>query len=141
MWVRQDVAMASSVTGLIHHVELWVPDLDRAAGSWGWLLAELGYRPFQRWADGVSFRLRSSYIVLEQSPDLIPGSHERCRAGLNHLAFHAADRAQVDRLAAAGPQHGWRLLFADRHPHAGGPDQYAAYLENADGYEVEIVAP
>jgi catechol 2,3-dioxygenase-like lactoylglutathione lyase family enzyme len=125
---------------LIHHVELWVPDLDRAAESWGWLLAELGYGPFQRWADGASFQLGSSYIVLERSPDLIPGLHERCRAGLNHLAFHAADRAQVGRLAEAGPQHGWRLLFADRHPHAGGPDQYAAYLENADGYEVEIVA-
>ncbi|MFD2027688.1 hypothetical protein [Promicromonospora aerolata] len=32
------------------------------------------------------------------------------------------------------------LLFPDRHPHAGGPDHYAAYLENEDGYEVEVVA-
>jgi hypothetical protein len=31
-------------------------------------------------------------------------------------------------------------MFPDRHPHAGGPDHYAAYLENTDGFEVELVA-
>jgi hypothetical protein len=31
-------------------------------------------------------------------------------------------------------------MFADRHPYAGGPDHYAAYLENTDGFEVELVA-
>ena len=133
--------MTSPVAGLIHHVELWVPDLERAVDSWGWLLTELGYQPFQRWVHGVSFRLGPAYVVLERSPDLVADGHERCRAGLNHLAFHAASPDQVDQVAADGPAHGWTLLFPDRHPHAGGPDQYAAYLENADGYEVEIVAP
>ncbi|WP_219817000.1 hypothetical protein [Arthrobacter sp. GMC3] len=36
--------------------------------------------------------------------------------------------------------HGWTLMFADEHPHAGGTGHYAAYLENADGFEVELVA-
>jgi hypothetical protein len=40
----------------------------------------------------------------------------------------------------SGHPHGWTLLFPDRHPHAGGPDHYAAYLENTDGFEVELVA-
>ncbi len=31
-------------------------------------------------------------------------------------------------------------MFQDRHPFAGGPDHYAAYLEDDDGYEVELVA-
>ncbi len=31
-------------------------------------------------------------------------------------------------------------MFQDRHPFAGGPDSYAAYLEDDDGYEVELVA-
>jgi catechol 2,3-dioxygenase-like lactoylglutathione lyase family enzyme len=60
--------------------------------------------------------------------------------GLNHLSFHAGTPAFVDRLVDASRQHGWSLLFADRHPYAGGPDTYAAYLEDADGYEVELVA-
>ena len=41
---------------------------------------------------------------------------------------------------AAGPGHGWTPLFADRYPWAGGPEHYAAYLENTDGFEVELVA-
>ena len=127
--------------GQLHHVEIWVPDLDRAVAGWGWLLGQLGYEPFQRWPDGISFRLGSTYLVFEQSPAMTTGSHERVRPGLNHLAFHVADRAQVDALATAAPEHGWSLLFPERHPYAGGPDHYAAYLENADGYEIELVAP
>ena len=59
---------------------------------------------------------------------------------MNHLAFHAGDRARVDALAAAGPVHGWTLLFPETHPNAGGQDHYAAYLTNSDGFEVELVA-
>ncbi|WP_338033876.1 VOC family protein [Kutzneria albida] len=74
----------------------------------------------------------------------VPGAdgtgHERCRPGLNHLAFHVRDRAEVDRLTALAPEHGWRLMFGDRHPHAGGEQHYAAYLEDAQGFEVELVA-
>lgn len=43
-------------------------------------------------------------------------------------------------VAADGPGHGWTLLFPDRHPHAGGPDHYAAYLGNTDGFEAELAA-
>ena len=46
----------------------------------------------------------------------------------------------MDSLAATGPAHGWTLLFPDTHPYAGGPDHYAAYLANTDGFEVELVA-
>ncbi len=126
--------------GALHHLELWVPELDRAIAQWGWLLTELGYLPFQDWPAGRSWRLGASYLVVERSPDLAGGAHDRCRPGLNHLAFHAGGRARVDELVVAGPVHGWSLLFADRHPHAGGPDHYAAYLANTDGFEVELVA-
>lgn len=125
--------------GALHHVELWVPDLDRASASWGWLLGELGYELFQDWPAGRSWRAGATYIVVEQSPDVTGGGHERCRAGLNHLAFHAGDCHQVDRLTTAAQSNGWRLMFADQHPHAGGPEHYAAYLENEDGFEVELV--
>ena len=128
-------------TGTIHHIELWVPDLDRAIASWGWLLDELGYLPFGDWPGGCSWRAGSTYIVLEQSPDRTAGRHDRCRPGLNHLAFHVADPAQIEKLVAVAPSNGWRLMFADRHPHAGGEGHYAAYLENADGFEAELVAP
>ena len=78
--------------------------------------------------------------MLEQSPALIDGHHERRRAGLNHLAFHAGTRRALDRLVNGSAQHGWRLMYADQHPFAGGVDSYAAYLEDDQGYEVELVA-
>src|SRR5262245_5317675 len=126
--------------GTLHHVELWVPDLPRAVAQWGWLLTELGYEQFQDWPAGRSWRRVETYVVVERSPALISDRHDRHYPGLNHLAFHAGDRARVDALATAGPGHGWSLLFADRHPYAGGPEHYAAYLENSDGFEVELVA-
>lgn len=68
------------------------------------------------------------------------GRHERRGAGLNHLAFHLASRAELDALVARSPLHGWALMFPERHPYAGGEEHYAAYLENRDGFEVELVA-
>jgi len=124
----------------VHHVELWVADLGRAEASLGWLFTELGWREHQRWPRGVSWRNGITYVVVEDSPDRLGDRHERTRPGLNHLALHAGDRAELDRITAAAVTHGWRLMFADRHPHAGGPDHVAAYLENDDGFEVELVA-
>jgi catechol 2,3-dioxygenase-like lactoylglutathione lyase family enzyme len=132
--------MTEPVPGMLHHVELWVPDLPRAVASWGWLLESLGYGGYQDWEAGRSWRLGHTYIVVEQSPALTAEVHDRCRPGLNHLAFHVADEAAVEALAAEAPEHGWILMFPDRHPHAGGDGHFAAYLENEDGFEVELVA-
>ena len=35
---------------------------------------------------------------------------------------------------------GWRPLYHDRYPHAGGPEHYAGWLENSAGFKAEIVA-
>ena len=124
----------------LHHVELWVPDLAGALGPWGWLFEELGWTEFQNWEHGRSWRHGETYVVLEQSPALSGDRHDRLAPGLNHLAFSVSGREEVDRLTAQAPDHGWKLLFADRHPHAGGPQSYAAYLEDPWGYEVELGA-
>jgi catechol 2,3-dioxygenase-like lactoylglutathione lyase family enzyme len=124
----------------VHHVELWVADLAAAEKTFGWLFTELGWHEYQRWDRGVSWRRGPSYVVVEDSPARTGERHERTAPGINHLALHAGTRADVDRITAAAPEHGWTLMFADRHPHAGGQHHYAAYLENSDGFEVELVA-
>jgi catechol 2,3-dioxygenase-like lactoylglutathione lyase family enzyme len=128
----------------LHHIELWVPDLARGERSWGWLLTRLGAEPYQSWEHGRSWRWDPAgggvYVVLEQSPAQIGDRHERRAPGLNHLALWAGSPAELDALVAEAPAHGWTLMFADRHPFAGGPAHRAAYLEDADGYEVELVA-
>jgi catechol 2,3-dioxygenase-like lactoylglutathione lyase family enzyme len=126
--------------GSLHHVELWVPDLGRAVANFGWLLECLGYRSYQNWDHGRSWRLGDTYIVIEESPALTAGTHDRLRPGLNHLAFHAGPPASVDHLVTQAVERGWSLLFLDKHPYAGGPQHYAAYLSDPDGFEVELVA-
>ena len=126
--------------GGLHHLELWVEDLDAALPPWRWLLERLGWAPMRTWPGGASWGLGDAYLVLEAGPDVVRGRHERTRPGLNHVAFHAGARAELDALVADAGAQGWRLMFADRHPYAGGPEHYAAYLEDAAGFEVELVA-
>ncbi|MFS0700040.1 VOC family protein [Cellulomonas sp. 179-A 4D5 NHS] len=124
--------------GTLHHVELWVTDLGAAEASLGRLLLRLGYTEAQRWPTGVRYELGETYLVLDAGPD-VTGPHERTRAGLNHLAFHAGSAEDVDALTEASLADGWTLLFADHHPFAGGPQHRAAYLTDLAGFEVELV--
>ena len=126
--------------GHLHHLELWRDDATDADGPWPWLLERLGYTPLDSWATGRSWRLGSSYVVVESGPDHRRGPSDRTRSGLNHLALWGGTRADVDALADDARHHGWHLLFADRHPYAGGPDHYAAFLADDAGFEIELVA-
>jgi catechol 2,3-dioxygenase-like lactoylglutathione lyase family enzyme len=126
----------------IHHVELWVPDLSSSRPRWAWVFERLGWQDFQDWPGGHSWQAPDgAYVVIEQSPDMTSETHDRLRPGMNHLAVTAPSVAVVDEIAADCAGHGWTLMFADRHPHAGGPDHYAAFIADDDGYELEIVAP
>jgi catechol 2,3-dioxygenase-like lactoylglutathione lyase family enzyme len=126
--------------GQLHHIELWVPSIGRSIESIGWLLEEMGYDLFQSFENGRSWRLGQTYIVVEQSPAMTSSTHDRLLPGLNHLAFHAGSKEEVDELVEMAIKNGWSLLFPEKHPHAGGAQHYAAYLANSDGFEVELVA-
>ena len=125
----------------LHHVELWTRDLAAAGDGWHRLLTALGWNEGDSWTDGRSWaHPDGTYLVLEHSPDTRAEPHDRQRPGLNHLALTGPDRAGLDALRAAAASYGWRELFAERYPHAGGPAHTALYLENAEGFEVEVVA-
>jgi catechol 2,3-dioxygenase-like lactoylglutathione lyase family enzyme len=126
--------------GGLHHIELWVPDLAAAKRSWGWLLGELGWTLEELGETTFSLAYQDMYLFVEQSPAQIGHTHDRLAPGVNHLAFHAGPRERVDELVRRAPEYGWTLLFPDRHPYAGGPQHYAAYLEDPHRYEVELVA-
>ena len=126
---------------MLHHLTLWVPDLDRSEQSWGWLLQEMGYVLDPSVAPVLVFRHASGFaMALEQSHDMVPGMlYSRLRPGVNHIAFTLASPSALDDIVAKATDHGWSLLPADRHPIAGGAR--VAYLEDADGFEVELVTP
>ncbi len=123
-----------------HHVELWVADFATAHPRWSWLLSELNWPVLAEWDNGASWGSEGAgYLVVEQSPDVRQAPHDRTAPGLNHLALSIGDRPGLDALVDAAPQQGWRLMFPGKHPYAGGPQHCAAYLEDIDGFEVEVV--
>jgi catechol 2,3-dioxygenase-like lactoylglutathione lyase family enzyme len=130
------------VTGQLHHIEIYVSNLERSCEFWGWFLEFLGYSPFQVWAEGKSWKLNSTYIVFVQVQEryLHPPYH-RCRVGLNHIAFLAESSDQVDQITNLILKRGLTVLYLDRHPYAGGEGHYALYFEDPDRIKIELVAP
>lgn len=126
-------------TGALHHIEIYVADLRRSLEFWSWLLCDkLGYKPFQEWNEGESFILGSTYIVFVQAEKkYLDVPYHRCRPGLNHLAFHAGSKEQVDELTRELEEKGCKILYRDRHPHAGG-DSYAVFFEDPERMKVEV---
>lgn len=132
----------------LHHVELWVSDPGPAGAEWEWLLGEVGWiadepaagLPADEAASGRSWsHPDGTYFFLESGPDVTEEPHDRMRPGVNHLALTVESRELLDRIRSASTEHGWHELFADRYPHAGGEQHTALYLENSEGFEVEIV--
>jgi catechol 2,3-dioxygenase-like lactoylglutathione lyase family enzyme len=126
---------------VLHHLTLWVPDLDRAEASWSWLLGQMDYRVDSSIGPVVLFRHPTGFAVaLEQSPDMVPGMlYSRLRPGLNHVAFRVDSFAALREITDQAADHGWSTLPFDGHPIAGGA--HVVYLEDRDGFEVELVAP
>ena len=126
-------------SGGLHHVELYAEDLPVALPFWEWLLGALGYDRKHDWDGGRSWIRGPTYIVLAAA-DRRDHPFDREAPGLNHLAFHAASREQVDGLTAAVRERDdATVLFEDRHPYAGG--YYALYCEGPEGVKVEVVGP
>ena len=127
---------------MLHHLTLWVPDLDRALGPWTWLLGSLGYRLEPGPAETIAlFRDGSGFaFVIEESSDMVPGMlYSRFRPGLNHVAFRLDSWDVLGDIVRDTGDHGWSVLPVDRHPIAG--EARVGYLEDSDGFEVELVAP
>lgn len=128
--------------GLIHHIELYVSNVERSTRFWGWLLESLGYEQHQQWTQGCSWKLENTYIVFVQVEErFLQIPYHQSRVGMNHLAFHAESRAHVDELTKALQEKGVSILYKERHPFAGGPHHYAVYFEGPDRIKVELVAP
>lgn len=127
---------------MLHHVELYVSDLERTVAFWTPLLAHLGYSA-DPWPGGMNYvRGDETYLCFLPAPsEHLAAGYHRKRVGLNHLAFKATSRAQVDEVQAWAKSAGFNLLYEDRYPFAGGPDYYAMFCEDPDRIKVEVVAP
>ncbi len=127
---------------MLHHIEIYVSDLDRSIAFWTPFMGMLGYAP-DRWSEGMNYvKDGQAYFCFLQAPaEHRAAGYHRQRIGLNHLAFQGQSRAQVDSIAEWIRAAGYTTLYADRYPYAGGPGYYALYCEDPDRIKVEVVAP
>nr|WP_179602838.1 VOC family protein [Neobacillus niacini] len=127
---------------MLHHVEIYVSNLEKSVDFWGWLLTELGYEQYQKWELGVSWKYQETYLVFVQAEErFLDVPYHRCRVGLNHLAFHATSREHVDEITEILIKKEIPILYREKHPFAGGPGYYAVFFEDPDRIKVELVAP
>lgn len=125
-------------TGQLHHVELYSSQLESSYQFWNWLLGELGYEQKNSFEQGYSWEKGPLYIVLAAAPE--DETFSRQTPGLNHIAFHAASREQVDELTTMVERRDdSKLLYREQHPDAGG--YYALYCQSPDGMKLEVVGP
>ena len=128
--------------GTLHHIELYVSNLQESKKFWSWFLQELGYNEFQQWDGGISYKLNDTYIVFVQANEkYLDIPYHRKRVGLNHLAFHAESRAEIDQMKEKLKEKDITILYEDQYPFAGGPNYYALYFEDPNRIKVELVAP
>lgn len=127
---------------MLHHIEIYVSDLQRTIQFWDWFLDELGYKVHQQWSSGISWKYGSTYLVFVQADQkYMDVTYHRCRVGLNHLAFHANSKEQVDEVTLKLQEKKIQILYQNKHPFAGGEHHYAVYFEDPDRIKVELVAP
>ena len=127
---------------MLHHVEINVSNLKTTRTYYDNLLPLLGYEIYQEWPQGVSYKYGETYIVFVQTEEKhLEATYHRSRTGLNHLAFHAKSRRQVDDITDMLENQGIKILYKDRHPYAGGEHYYAVFFEDPDRIKLEIVAP
>jgi catechol 2,3-dioxygenase-like lactoylglutathione lyase family enzyme len=128
--------------GKLHHIELYVSSLEVSLQFWKPFLERFKYIEYQVWDNGRSFQLDDTYIDLVQaSESFATAGYDRRCVWLNHLAFSAASRQQVDEITLWARENNFRILYEDRHPFAGGPEHHALYCEDPDRIKVEVVAP
>jgi catechol 2,3-dioxygenase-like lactoylglutathione lyase family enzyme len=128
--------------GKPHHIEIYCSNLEKSKEFWSWFLDILGYKTYQSWSDGLSLKLGETYFVFVQA-DMSLGefNYNRRNPGLNHMAFHAINREQVDKVTNKLKERKMRILYEDRHPYAGGSNYYAVFFEDPEKIKIELVAP
>jgi catechol 2,3-dioxygenase-like lactoylglutathione lyase family enzyme len=117
---------------MFDHIGLKVADLDASVRFYSAALAPLGHVPGSS-GDGYAGigPAGAPTLWLYRSPRV---------AGVGvHIAFHAADRAAVDRFYRQGLENGGRDNGAPGMRTDYSPTYYAAFLLDPDGNNVEAV--
>ena len=126
-------------TASIHHVALWVSDLDQAAGFWASCFgAEIGEAYQSRRRPGFVSRFATlpggARVEIMAAPWIAGSDPSADRQGWDHVALSLGSREAVDGFAARCEAMG--LLAAQ--PRETGDGFYEAVVRAPDGSKIEI---
>ena len=126
---------------MIDHIGLNVRDVGAAKSYYDKLMPSLGYEPFFAAKEQFSYRPQGekpgTTVFFYAAP--LKSEYVRKHVGLEHLAFRARTRRQVDEAHAQAVELGSRVLFSPRlfpqyHEH-----YYGAFWFDPHGFLLEIV--
>lgn len=120
----------------LHHIELNARDLDLSFPFYKRFFDHLGCKRSERAGAWCAFYLDGFYVWVNQcNPGKAEAGFDRYRIGLNHLAFHATSKEDVDVWHSVLLAEGIKVLDP---PGIFGPGYYAVYFEDPDGMKLEL---
>ena len=128
--------------GAFHHIDLSVSDVAASKLVYGPVLEFLGYTQVKDDADVCEWDLRGrepfgASLGIRKAKSA--GAHDGHAPGLQHLAWRAASRDEVDRLHDLLIERGIPVLDPPaRYPQYSG-DYYAVFFADPDGIRLELV--
>lgn len=127
--------------GVINHIDLTVTDPACSVAFYDWFLGALGYVRGEVYAGGIpnwTLNVDGVSLSLGLHPAKRAAQHDRYSPGLHHLAFHAENRREVDRIALLAVANGAVVLDSPAE-YDYTPGYYAAFFADPDGLKLEVV--
>jgi glyoxylase I family protein len=133
--------------GSINHLALTVRDLDRSTEFYDKVLGFMGYARVEvpeATQQAMKTRLlawaspNGSITLRPATGEAASKAHDGKAPGLNHLAFNAENRADVEKLHSLLQEMGARILDAPAE-YSYFPGYYAVYFSDPNGFKLEFV--
>lgn len=118
---------------MLNHISIGVSSLPAAKQFYDATLTSLGYRCLSEDAGSLGYGADRVVFWVLKSARPVPSDAD---SGL-HICFEAPTTASVDRFHAAGLRHGGKDHGKPGPRPDYGPDYYAAFLKDPDGYRIE----
>jgi catechol 2,3-dioxygenase-like lactoylglutathione lyase family enzyme len=118
---------------MLNHISVGASSLPAAKAFYDATLMALGYRRLSEDTDSLGYGSKTVEFWVLKSTKPVP---DDAASGL-HICFTAPTAESVDRFHAAGLRYGGRDHGKPGPRPDYGPDYYAAFLKDPDGYRVE----
>ncbi len=130
-----------SKRGNVQHIEINISDITRSKRFYDDVLAWMGYTRILDEKEVVGWGNGNNQIFLVKCSRFKEAGFHRKRVGLNHIAFRAESREDVDTFHQRFlvPRRITVLYGGPREYPDYGPGYYAVYFEDPDRIKLEFV--